>query len=306
MLATALRLKIQIKDVNKKRIIPASELVINADGSIFHLHLKPEQLADKLIICGDPARADFIASFMEETECSVSNREFHAITGKYNGKRITILSHGIGGDNIEIVLNELDALVNIDFETRQEKAEHRQLRIVRIGTSGGIREDTTIGTYVAASYAIGFDGVLHFYGDAPQHRDLVLEQALLEQLEWKIDELKPYAIKAPESLVEEICKKDILRGATIAANGFYAPQGRQLRFALTDPDLNTKIQAFQHQDIRLTNFEMESAALAGIGAILGHEVLTVCCIIAGRKHKKMNTDYKSSLTALIKLVLERI
>lgn len=286
--------------------IPSSELIINTDGSIFHLHLRPEQLADKVIVCGDPSRVDMIASYLTDHECSVSSREFHAITGKYKDKRITVLSHGIGCDNIEIVLNELDALANIDFETRTIKPQPKQLTIVRIGTSGGFQDETPIGTYVAAEYAIGFDGVLHFYGERANVTDSDFEQALIKGLDWKIEGLKPYVVKAPSSLVERICENDVLRGATIACNGFYAPQGRKLRWTLADPDLNQKIQAFNYHGRKLTNFEMESSALAGIGAILGHEVLTVCCIIAGRKAKNMNTDYKDSLPRLVELVLERI
>lgn len=286
--------------------IPSSELIINSDGSIFHLHIKPEQLADKIIVCGDPARVDKIASYLDSHECSVTSREFHTVTGMYKGKRLSIVSHGIGCDNIEIVLNELDALANIDFETRTIKPEPKKLTIVRIGTSGGLQDESPIGTYVAAEYAIGFDGVLHFYGAGKDVADRDFEKALIAGLDWKIDGLKPYVIKSPQSIVDRICKDDVLRGMTIACNGFYAPQGRRLRWDLADPQLNQKIQNFKYNDRKITNFEMESSALAGIGAILGHEVLTVCCIIAGRKAKKMNTDYKDSLDGLIELVLERI
>lgn len=286
--------------------IPSSELIINSDGSIFHLHIKPEQLADKIIVCGDPARVDKIASYLDSHECSVTSREFHTVTGMYKGKRLSIVSHGIGCDNIEIVLNELDALANIDFETRMIKPDPKKLTIVRIGTSGGLQDESPIGTYVAAEYAIGFDGVLHFYGAGKDVADRDFEKALIAGLDWKIDGLKPYVVKSPQSIVDSICKDDVLRGVTIACNGFYAPQGRRLRWDLADPTLNQKIQSFEHNGRKITNFEMESSALAGIGAVLGHEVLTVCCIIAGRKAKKMNTDYKDSLDGLIELVLERI
>lgn len=286
--------------------IPSSELIINSDGSIFHLHIKPEQLADKIIVCGDPARVDKIASYLDSHECSVTSREFHTVTGMYKGKRLSIVSHGIGCDNIEIVLNELDALANIDFETRMIKPDPKKLTIVRIGTSGGLQDESSIGTYVAAEYAIGFDGVLHFYGAGKDVADRDFEKALIAGLDWKIDGLKPYVVKSPQSIVDRICKDDVLRGVTIACNGFYAPQGRRLRWDLADPTLNQKIQSFEHNGRKITNFEMESSALAGIGAVLGHEVLTVCCIIAGRKAKKMNTDYKDSLDGLIELVLERI
>lgn len=293
--------------MNDKFVIPSSELIINEDGSIFHLHIKPEDLADKLVICGDPSRVDKIASYFDTQEVNVSSREFHTITGTYKGKRITALSHGIGGDNIEIVMNELDALANIDFETRTAKDEHRTLTVVRIGTSGGLQDNTPIGSYVAAEYAIGFDGVIHFYADADKVVDHAFEEALTHQLEWRIDGLKPYAIKAPEDLVAQITDgTDIVHGCTIACNGFYAPQGRRLRGKLADPELNQKVMAFEHEGRRITNFEMESSALAGLAAILGHRALTVCTIIAGRKSENMNTSYKDSLSNLIETVLDRI
>ena len=292
--------------MSSKRIIPSSELIINADGSVFHLHLRPEQLADKVFLVGDPARVDMVASRFERIECNVSSREFHTITGYYQGKRITVVSHGIGTDNIDIVLNELDALANIDFETRQIKDELRQLTLVRVGTSGGLQDETPIGSYVAAVHSVGFDGVLYFYADSQRVRHRAFEEALVQQLDWQVEGLRPYVVPADASLVEQICGSDILRGNTIAANGFYGPQGRQLRLALQDPGLNAKIQAFDHEGLRLTNYEMESSSLAGLAALMGHRAMTVCCIIAGRKAQNMNTDYKGSIEGLIDLVLERI
>lgn len=292
--------------MSSKRIIPSSELIINADGSVFHLHLRPEQLADKVFLVGDPARVDMVASRFERIECNVSSREFHTITGYYQGKRITVVSHGIGTDNIDIVLNELDALANIDFETRQIKDELRQLTLVRVGTSGGLQDETPIGSYVAAVHSVGFDGVLYFYADSQQVRHRAFEEALIQQLDWQLEGLRPYVVPADPSLVEQICGSDILRGNTIAANGFYGPQGRQLRLALQDPGLNAKIQAFDYEGLRLTNYEMESSSLAGLAALMGHRAMTVCCIIAGRKAQNMNTDYKGSIEGLIDLVLERI
>lgn len=292
--------------MSSKRIIPSSELIINADGSVFHLHLRPEQLADKVFLVGDPARVDMVASRFERIECNVSSREFHTITGYYQGKRITVVSHGIGTDNIDIVLNELDALANIDFETRQIKDELRQLTLVRVGTSGGLQDETPIGSYVAAVHSVGFDGVLYFYADSQRVRHRAFEEALIQQLDWQLEGLRPYVVPADPSLIEQICDSDILRGNTIAANGFYGPQGRQLRLALQDPGLNAKIQAFDHEGLRLTNYEMESSSLAGLAALMGHRAMTVCCIIAGRKAQNMNTDYKGSIEGLIDLVLERI
>lgn len=289
-----------------KRIIPPSELIIHPDGSIFHLHIRPEQLADKVILVGDPARVDTVASRFEQIECRVSNREFHTVTGLYKGKRITVQSHGIGSDNIDIVLNELDALANIDFATRQEKDEFRRLTLVRIGTSGGLQDSTPIGTYVAAERSIGFDGVMYFYDGTEKIRDLPFEEALQKQLEWKIDGLKPYVIPADPDLTERICGKEILRGVTIAANGFYGPQGRRLRLPLKDECLNKKIQAFEFDNHQITNYEMESSSLSGLSALMGHQAVTVCCIIAGRKSEQMNTSYKGSIEGLIDHVLERI
>lgn len=289
-----------------KRTIPSSELIINGDGSVFHLHLRPEQLADRVFLVGDPARVDMVASRFESIECNVSSREFHTITGTYHGKRISVVSHGIGTDNIDIVLNELDALANIDFESRQEKENFRQLTLVRVGTSGGLQDETPIGTYVAAEHSVGFDGVIYFYAGTERIRNKAFEEALLKQLDWQVEGLRPYVVPASPELIQQICQDDILRGNTIAANGFYGPQGRQLRLPLQDPELNKKIQAFDFEGRRLTNYEMESSSLAGLAALMGHRAMTVCCIIAGRKAQNMNTDYKGSIEGLIDLVLDRI
>lgn len=288
------------------RVIPESELIINADGSIFHLHLKPEQLADKVVLVGDPDRVTTVASYFDTQECEVSSREFHSITGIYKKKRITVVSHGIGTDNIDIVLNELDALANIDFATRTVKPAFRQLTLVRIGTSGGLQSFVPVGTYVAAEKSIGFDGVIYFYADTEPIRDIAFETALKEQLQWKLSGLSPYVVSADPSLVQQITGEDIIRGITIAANGFYGPQGRTLRLPLADPKLNEKIGAFDYNGRKITNFEMESSSLAGLASLMGHRAMTVCCIIAGRVDKNMNTNYKGSLTGLIETVLERI
>lgn len=292
----------------EKRIIPSSELIVNQDGSIFHLHLKPEQLADKIILCGDPDRVGMIANYFDSRECDVQNREFRTITGSYKGKRITVQSHGIGGDNIEIVASELDALANFDLEKRCMRDEFRQLTMVRIGTSGGLQPESPIGSYVASEKAIGFDGVIYFYDGTERVRDLAYEKALTQQLDWKIEGLKPYVVSADAELLERIVGNDgrIIKGSTIACNGFYAPQGRKLRLPLADENLNKKIEDFRYEDYKITNFEMESSALSGIASLLGHKAMTVCCIIAGRQNLNMNTDYKGSIEDLIQLVLERI
>ena len=292
----------------EKRIIPSSELIVNQDGSIFHLHLKPEQLADKIILCGDPDRVGMIAGYFDSQECDVQNREFRTITGSYKGKRITVQSHGIGGDNIEIVASELDALANFDLEKRCVRDEFRQLTMVRIGTSGGLQPESPIGSYVASEKAIGFDGVIYFYDGTERVRDLAYEKALTQQLDWKIEGLKPYVVSADAELLERIVGNDgrIIKGSTIACNGFYAPQGRKLRLPLADENLNKKIEDFRYEGYKITNFEMESSALSGIASLLGHKAMTVCCIIAGRQNLNMNTDYKGSIDDLIQLVLERI
>lgn len=291
-----------------KRIIPSSEMIVNEDGSIFHLHIRPDQLADKVILCGDPARVALIAQHFTDIECDVQSREFRTITGYYKGKRITAQSHGIGCDNIEIVVNELDMLANFDLEKRCVKDEFKQLTLVRVGTSGGLQPETPIGTYVAAERAIGFDGVAFFYAESEKVRDIAFEEALLKQLEWKLEGLKPYVALSDPSLIDQIVGNDgaILRGCTIAANGFYAPQGRKLRLPLADENLNRKIEAFRHENFKITNFEMESSALALLGSLLGHRAMTVCSIIAGRQNLNMNTKYQGSIEGLIQLVLERI
>lgn len=288
------------------RNIPASELIVNGDGSIFHLHLKPGQLADRVLLVGDPARVSMIGKYLDHIECDTSNREFHTITGSYRGKRMSIVSHGIGSDNIDIVINELDALANIDFETRTIKPVFRPLTFVRIGTSGGLQPFVPVGTYVAAEKSIGFDGVLYFYAGHEKVRDLHFESVLHEQLRWQPTRLLPYVVSADASLLRQITQDDILRGVTIAANGFYGPQGRELRLPLADPALNAKIEAFAYEGRKITNYEMESSSLAGLAALMGHRAVTVCCIIAGRVDKDMNTDYTNSLPVLIEKVLERI
>ena len=292
----------------EKRIIPSSELIVNQDGSIFHLHLKPEQLADKIILCGDPDRVGMIANYFDSQECDVQNREFRTITGSYKGKRITVQSHGIGGDNIEIVASELDALANFDLEKRCVRDEFRQLTMVRIGTSGGLQPESPIGSYVASEKAIGFDGVIYFYDGTERVRDLAYEKALTQHLDWKIEGLKAYVVSTDAELLERIVGNDgrIIKGSTIACNGFYAPQGRKLRLPLADENLNKKIEDFRYKGYKITNFEMESSALSGIASLLGHKAMTVCCIIAGRQNLNMNTDYKGSIDDLIQLVLERI
>lgn len=288
------------------KVIAPSELIINEDGTIFHLHLKPEQLADRIILVGDPERVETVASYFDTRECEASNREFHAVTGTYKGKRLTVLSHGIGTDNIDIVLTELDALANIDFKTRTINEELKQLTMVRIGTSGGLQEFTPLGTYVAAEKSIGFDGVIYFYANNEDVRDTDFEAELLKQLNWQPAGIWPYIVDSDASLIEQIAKDDIIRGMTIAANGFYGPQGREIRLPLADPELNKKIEAFEYKGKKILNYEMESSSLAAMSALMGHRAMTVCCIIAGRVAEDMNTSYHDSILGLIEMVLDRI
>lgn len=285
---------------------PESELVINGDGSIFHLHLKPEQLADKVILVGDPGRVNLVASHFDSKECETSNREFHTITGLYKGKRITALSTGIGCDNIDIVMNELDALSNIDFKTRTERPEHRALTLVRVGTCGGLQPNTPTGTYIASVKSIGFDGLLNFYAGRDEASDLQLEAAFKKHVGWNLKMGNPYVASADTVLIDRIAGDDMVRGITIACGGFFGPQGRRLRLPLMDPNLNEKIESFEYDGMRVNNFEMESSALAGLSTLMGHHAMTCCMVIANRRAKKMETDYKGDIDGLITRVLERI
>lgn len=291
-----------------KKYFPASELIINSDGSVFHLHVKPEQLADKVILVGDPGRVSLVASHFEQKECEIASREFKTVTGSYKGKRITVTSTGIGCDNIDIVVNELDALANIDFQTREEKEELRQLEIVRIGTCGGLQPFTPVGTFICSEKSVGFDGLLNFYEGRNAVCDLPMERALLNHLGWtgNMCAPSPYAIDADQELVERIAQKDMVRGVTVACGGFFGPQGRQLRIPLADPHQNAKIESFEYQGHRITNFEMESSALAGLSKLLGHKATTVCMVIANRVAKEANTGYVNQIDDLIQVVLDRI
>ena len=290
----------------EKKYFAPSELIINEDGSIFHLHLKPENLADKVILVGDPGRVALVASHFENVECEVSNREFRAITGTFRGKRITALSTGIGCDNIDIVVNELDALANIDFKTRTENENLRQLTLVRIGTCGGLQPYTPVGTYIASAKSIGFDGLLNFYAGRNQACDLEFEAEFKKQVEWNAQLGNPYVACADKELLDTIAADDMVRGVTIACGGFFGPQGRELRLPLQDPKLNEKIENFSYNGMQVTNFEMESSALAGLATLMGHKAVTVCMVIANRLAKEANASYKNTIDGLIKKVLERI
>lgn len=292
----------------EKKYFAESELIINKDGSVFHLHVRPEQLADKVILVGDSGRVALVASHFEENEMEVESREFRTVTGTYKGKRITVISTGIGCDNIDIVMNEVDALANIDFQTRTEKQQLRSLEIVRIGTCGGLQLNTPEGTFICSEYSVGFDGLLNFYEGRNAVCDLKMERALISHLGWtgNMCQPYPYVIKADEHLVERIAQNDMVRGITVACGGFFGPQGRQLRVPLVDPHQNEKIESFEYEGMHITNFEMESSALAGLAKLMGHRATTACMVIANRRAGKANTGYKNIIDDLITLVLDRI
>ncbi|MBQ0119147.1 MAG: nucleoside phosphorylase [Paludibacteraceae bacterium] len=289
------------------KTFPASQLIINADGSVFHLHLKPEFLADKIILVGDQDRVNMVASFFDKDsiECDIQSREFHTITGTYKGKRISCISTGIGTDNCDIVMNEIDALANIDFATRTEKPIHRQLEIIRIGTCGGMQEDIPLGAFLVSQKSIGFDGVLAFYHNRDQVVDLGFEKALVDYIHYPAKAAVPYVVAANEELVNRIAGDDMIRGCTIAANGFYGPQGRVLRVDVAVPDINERISDFRYEGQRITNYEMEGSCIAGLALHMGHKAMTVCCVIAQRKAEAANTDYKPRIKELVQTVLER-
>ena len=287
------------------RTIPASELIINDDGSIFHLHLRPEQLADTVILVGDPGRVALVAEHFDSRECEISNREFRTVTGSYKGRRMTVLSTGIGIGNIDISVTELDALANVDFATRQEKAEKRRLTLVRLGTSGAIQPDIRVGEMVFSRTSVGFDGLLNYYKGRNEVCDLEIERAFMEHTGWNELLPKPYFIDADPTLFELF--RDCTReGITIAAPGFYAPQGRWVRLEPQDVHLNEKIESFDYHGRRVTNFEMESSALAGLAALMGHKAATICTIIAQRIALDACTDYKPFVRKMIQTALDKL
>ncbi|MFO7998660.1 MAG: nucleoside phosphorylase [Bacteroidales bacterium] len=282
-----------------------SELILNPDGSIYHLSLHPEQLAGTLILVGDQGRVEQISGHFDRVEHKVMNREFVTHTGVFNNKRVTVLSTGIGTDNIDIVVNELDALVNIDLENRVPKKDHTPLNIVRLGTSGAVQPDIAVDTFVASAYGLGFDGLLNFYEFDESILETDMSEAFMAHTKWNQRLAYPYIVKASQDLLEKVAH-DLVSGITATANGFYGPQGRELRIPLAFPGLNQGIESFEWAGRRITNFEMETSALFGLGKILGHNTLTVCAIIANRVRKEYSRDYKRTVDALIELVLGRI
>ena len=289
--------------------IPASELIINSDGSAFHIHLKPEELADNVILVGDPGRVDMIADLLDELEFRHASREFVSVTGKRNGKRITVLSHGIGPDNIDIVMTELDALANIDFTTREVKPVHRALNILRIGTSGALHADIPLGSFILSHISVGFDGVMNWYANRDKVTIPAVEEAFKAHMNWAKTLPSPYFVKASDKIVN-LMRDVTLQGVTISAPGFYGPQGRVVRVPLAMPDMLERIESFRFEEggvpYRITNFEMESAPLAGLAAHLGHHACTVCCAIANRYLQSSNPDYKPFIRRLAEVAVDRI
>ncbi len=289
--------------------IPESELIINGDGSVFHLHMKPEHLADNVIMMGDPGRVDILADFLTDIECRNASREFVSVTGKYKGSRITALSHGIGPDNIDIVMTELDALANVDFKTREVKPEHRALNILRIGTSGALHADIPLGSFILSHISVGFDGVMNWYGNREKVTIPAVEEAFKKHMNWDPNLPSPYFVKASDKMID-LMKDITVKGVTISAPGFYGPQGRVVRMPLAMPHMLEDIESFRFteggEQYRITNFEMESSPLAGFAAHLGHNAATVCCAIANRYLKSSNPDYKPVIRQLLEISLERM
>ena len=285
--------------------IPESELIINSDGSAFHLHIKPEHLADNIILVGDPGRVEMFSPYLTDIESRTASREFVSVTGKYRGKRITALSTGIGTDNIDIVMTELDALANVDFKTREVRPEHRTLTVLRIGTTGAIQPDIPLGSFIFSHISVGCDGLLNWYAD----RDKIVlpgfEEAFKKHCNWNVHLPDPYFVKADEELAKRF-EDCTVKGMTIAASGFYGPQGRVVRLHLAMPDMLKDFETFSYEGYRITNFEMEGSALAGLAAQLGHKAGTVCCVIANRYLKDANTDYKAKVAELVKLALDKL
>jgi len=285
--------------------IQNSELIINRDGSIYHLAIKPEDIADTIILVGDQGRVEVVSSFFDTIEIKKHNREFITHTGYYKGKRISVISTGIGTDNIDIVINELDALVNIDLEKRIPKEKHHTLKLIRLGTSGGLQENLPVDALLLSEKVIGFDGMLNFYADIEPIIDLNFENAFTDYMAWNPRLAKPYVVSASPSLVT-LLEEKTNKGVTISAPGFFGPQGRKLRLNIHDPEINEKITRFSYKRYKITNYEMESSALYGLSQMLGHEAVTVCVIIANRVTKTYSKDYHPVVKRLIEYTLNKL
>lgn len=285
--------------------LAASELILNPDGSIYHLHLKPKHVADTIIFVGDQDRIPLVSKYFDSIEFDIQNREFRTITGLFKGKRITVISTGIGTDNIDIVLNELDALVNINLETRTAKTELKSLKIIRIGTSGAIQRHIPVDSFIVSKYAIGFDGLLHSYKTS-DHTETAMEHAFIAQTKWNNQKGRPYIVKGSERLLQKFSSEKIIEGFTATAPGFYAPQGRVLRLALEDSDLNNKIEKFNFEGIQITNLEMETSAIYGLSKLLGHEAISMNAILANRPRGTFSKNPLKIVENLIKYTLNSL
>ena len=285
--------------------IPESELIINSDGSVFHIHIRPDQLADKVILVGDPGRVEMFRPLLEKVECEGASREFVWITGRYNSERVTVLSTGIGTDNIDIVMTELDALANVDFTTREVKPEHRTLDILRIGTCGAIQPEIPLGAFIFSHISVGCDGLLNWYDNRDQIALLDFEEAFKKHVHWDKHLPDPYFVRASDKLIAKFADCTV-KGMTISASGFYGPQGRVVRQGLAMPNMLEDFETFEFDGYKITNFEMEGSALAGMSAKLGHNAGTVCCALAQRYLKDANTDYKPRVKELVVLALDRL
>ena len=291
---------------SKKMFIPESELIVNKDGSIYHLSLKDEHIADDIIVVGDQDRVEKISSKFDSIEVKRNHREFYTHTGTFNGKRITVLSHGIGTDNIDIVLNELDAAVNVNLETREVKEKKRSLNIVRLGTSGSLQKDIPVDSYLISEYAFGFDGLVHFYEGESQPDEIALEEAFIAHTNWNPNRARPYVRKANSELVEKMMGSDVHKGITVTATGFYGPQGRELRLPTTTRNFAQEMGSFQYQGNRITNFEMETSGLYALSNLLGHKCCTVCAIIANRITNEFSKDHEKTIDNLINNTLNKL
>jgi uridine phosphorylase len=282
-----------------------SELVLNPDGSIYHLKLLPEHVADTVLLVGDQGRVNAISRYFDEIEYQIQNREFVTHTGWYRGKRLTALSTGIGTDNIDIVLNELHAVVNIDLNQRTIKPNHTRLNLIRIGTSGSLHLDVPAGSYIVAEYGLGFDGLVYYYPFHPEKDETNLAQQVYDHLAWDQRLSTPYVVKGADELIARI-GKDMVKGITATATGFYGPQGRRLGLELGIPDMNDRLTSFESGTHRITNFEMETSALYGLGKMLGHNCCTCCLALANRARKEYLNDYHTAMDQMIKTILERL
>ena len=288
-----------------KKIIKSSELVLQPDGRIYHLNLFPNEIADDIILVGDPGRVDMIAKHFTDIEVNRQNREIHTITGYYKGKRVTVLSTGMGTDNLDIVINELDALANIDLQNRVKKDTHRSLNLIRLGTSGALQADIPLNAFIASEYAIGLDGLLYFYAQHTKYIDTEMTARFIQYFDYSDSLPRPYAIQSSDSLLSKF-QDGFVHGITLTAPGFYGPQGRELRLAVTYPEFYENIPSFNFKKHRIANFEMETSALYGLGRMLGHKTLTVCVAIANRFKKEFNDSYHDAVEKLIVEVLERV